>query len=84
MAHMRSTYSGDIMIPNAPPCIYIYIYIYRKSISSFWGKVFYIRNRILLGSTTKKTPLNCGNWLCGAPYSKGSLDVYKSVEGRVA
>ena len=27
---------------------------YRVSISSFWGIVFYIRNIILLGSTTKK------------------------------
>ena len=28
-----------------------------KILSSFWGIVFYIRNRILLGSTTKKTLL---------------------------
>ena len=28
---------------------------YSKIISSFWGIVFYIRNIILLGSTTKKS-----------------------------
>ena len=30
----------------------------RKIISSFWGIVFHIRNIILLGSATQKTPLN--------------------------
>ena len=33
------------------------------AISSFWGIVFYFRNIILLGVTTKKTPLNCVLWL---------------------
>ena len=31
-----------------------------KILSSFWGIVFYIRNRTLLGSTTKKNATQVG------------------------
>ena len=39
--------------------------IYGKIISSFWGIVFYIRNIILLGLTTKKTLLMWHTWHTG-------------------